>query len=359
MDNPISPISRTLYPSENTKTPTPLRIGDTIRAVVQDRISDDTVLFQYGNSVIQAKTDLPLYAGQVLFLRVNTLGSEIQLQIMATPEDAGVTITDALWSVLAELKNNTAAAANLTKLADLLNRVPIELKNQIPELAVLEKLLLRVDALTGDALEQAVADSGVLFETKLRILAKHAGTDDARATQGALIPGYDLKGVLLRLKDLLVNSDVADRLRAAGTMPEQLGHTVEKLLGNIEFLQVQSKLGESLQVFLPLFWKELKEEQLTFKKTDKGRESPSYSCTINLEFERIGKLRSQVLFQSGLIHVKLISDKASFANTLQDHAEVLGKQFETAGLKSGRLSIAFKRDLDFSQELPEGLDIRV
>jgi len=161
------------------------------------------------------------------------------------------------------------------------------------------------------------------------------------------------------LRDMLDNPFTIDQFRNAGIVPQQLAQTIEKLIGNIEFLQMQSKLGESLQLFLPLIWKDLKEEWITFKKTGRGLADPAYTCTVNLDLERIGKLRSHVHLHSGIIHVRMFSNNPAFVNTLQDHAELLGNQLEIVGLKLGGMNITYKRDLDFSRDVSDGLDIRV
>ncbi len=357
MDNPIAISANqagSLYP--NTKAPLPLRSGQVIRAVVQEIVSEDAVLLQLGGSSIQAKTDLPLSAGQTLFLKVDTLGSEIRLRITEGPQASDSALVDALLTSLARLKTLEPAAAGLEKLTGFLNLIPEGIKEQVPELSVLGKILLPIETLDGEALKQAVVDSGVLFEAKLRIIAEQRLP---MGEAGAQIPGSDLKGVLLAMKDALTDTSVAGALRDAGVSSQQLNQTLDKLLGNIELQQIQSKLGDALQLFLPVLWNELREEWISFKKTKGGAVDAGYSCTINLELERIGKLRSHILFQSGRIHVKMICDNPAFVETIQNHSELLGRQLESVGLKSGGISAALKQDLDFTQDFSTGLDLRV
>jgi hypothetical protein len=360
METPISPISPTINLPTNVKTPITLRVGEIVRAVVQDRVSQNAVLLQLGNLLIQAKTDLPLNAGQVLFLKVDTLGSEIQLRLTAGPAESDAALTDALLSALAGLKNRGPASADLIILSGFLKAIPDELKKQIPELSVLEGLLLRVDTLTGERLEKAVIDSGVLFEAKLSIIANNKGNDATGLLKDSLqIPGTDLKGILLKIKNSLGESEIAACLRDAGIVSQQLDRTIEKLISTIEYQQVQSRLGDSLQLFLPLLWQDLREEWIKFKKTRKGQADQSYSCTVNLDLERIGKLRSHVLWQSGRIHIRMISDNPAFVDMIRNHSELLGKQLEDAGLNRGGISVTFKQDIDFNRDVPDSLDVRV
>lgn len=358
MDNPLAITAGqagNLYPS--TKTPLSLRPGQVIRAVVQDIISEDTVLLQFGNTPIQAKTDLPLNTGQVLFLKVDTLGSEIRLRVTAGPQENDAALVDALLTSLSRLKTLEPAAAGLEKLAGLLHAIPEGIKDRVPELSILGKLFFPIEAFDGDALKKAVIDSGVLFEAKLRIIAEQAVWEGGAG--GAQIPGSDLKGVLLAVKDALADSGVSGALRDAGVSTQQLNQTLDKLVGNIELQQIQSKLGDTLQLFLPVLWNELKEEWISFKKTRSNSVDTGYSCTINLELERIGKLRSHVLLQSGRIHIKMICDNPAFVEIMQKHSELLGRQLESAGLKAGGISAALKQNLDFSQDVSTGFDLHI
>jgi hypothetical protein len=360
METSISPLGPTVNLPANVKTPITLLVGEIVRAVVQDRVSQDAVLLQLGNLVIQAKTDLPLNAGQVLFLKVDTLGNEIQLRVTAGPAESYATLTDALLSALAGLKNREPASADLIQLSDFLKAIPDELKQQIPELRVLEGLLLRVDTLTGERLEKAVIDSGVLFEKKLRIIAENKGNDATLLFKDGLqVPGSDLKGILLKIRSYLGEPEIAAYIRDAGIAPQQLERTIEKLIGTIEYQQMQSKLGDSLQLFLPMLWQDLREEWIKFKKTKKNQVDQSFSCTVNLDLERIGKLRSHLLWQSGRIHIKMVSDNPAFVDMVRDHSGLLGKQLEDSGLNMGGMSVTFKRDIDFDRDIPDGLDIRV
>ncbi|HUL00693.1 MAG TPA: flagellar hook-length control protein FliK, partial [Nitrospirota bacterium] len=172
------------------------------------------------------------------------------------------------------------------------------------------------------------------------------------------IPGGDLKGVLLKVRNELDNPNMIQSLRDAGIRPIQLQRTLDKLLANIEYQQVQSRLGDTLQLFLPVLWNKLKEEQITFKSGNRSSPETPFSCTINLAFEHIGKLRSHVLFQSGRIHVNFVSDNPIFTDMLKGHANHLGNQLERVGLPVGRLSVKFKSDLDFSEDVSDRLDIK-
>jgi hypothetical protein len=108
-----------------------------------------------------------------------------------------------------------------------------------------------------------------------------------------------------------------------------------------------------------MLWQDLREEWIKFKKTGKNQVEQSFSCTVNLDLASTGKLRSHVLWQSGRIHIKMVSDNPAFVDMVRDHSGLLGRQLEDAGLNMGALSVTFKRDIDFNRDIPDGLDMHV
>jgi hypothetical protein len=292
-------------------------------------------------------------------LAVDTLGNELRLRVMQGPEQARAAQTGKILASLVGLKNLVPAATELATLSGFLKILPETIKSQVPELALLGKILVPMESVNGETLEKAVANSGVFLESKLRLIAEHAGQDPGAGRLAEQLLTGDLKGVLLKARSALDDPDLAAHLRDAGVNPKDLGRTLNALVNNLEFQQLQSKLGESLQLFLPLLWHGLNEEWVKFKSKGGGTAGESWSCTINLDLERVGKLRSQVLLQSGFVHVKVFSDNPAFVDAFRENQELLNKQFSGAQLKLGGLSVTFRRDLDFSEELPEGLDLRV
>lgn len=357
---PLAPTGSGSNLVVSSTTALSLRVGEVVQAVVQARSSLDTVVLNMRGAMIEAKTELPLLPGQTLALKVDATGSELRLRVMQGPEQAKAAQTEMILASLAGLKNLPSAAAELAKLSGLLFMLPDAVKSRAPELGLLGKLLLPMENMQAETLEKTVANSGLFLEAKLRLIAEQAGQDIGALPKTEALLANDLKAVLLKARAALDDPVVSSQLRDAGVNPKDLGRTLNALVNNLEFQQLQSKLGESLQLFLPLFWHGLNEEWVKFKSKGKGEAAgASWSCTINLDLERVGKLRSQVLLQSGFVHVKVYSDNPAFVDAFKQNQELLNAQFDGARIKLGGLSVMFRQQLDFNEELPEGLDIRI
>jgi hypothetical protein len=87
------------------------------------------------------------------------------------------------------------------------------------------------------------------------------------------------------------------------------------VLRNIEFCQLQSKLSDSLQFFLPLVWQQLKDGEIIIREYDRGDPGElSYACTVNLDLERAGRVRVNLAYQSGQVQVTCAAENRSFRN---------------------------------------------
>ena len=88
---------------------------------------------------------------------------------------------------------------------------------------------------------------------------------------------------------------------------------VDSLIKNIEFFQLQSKLNDTIELFIPFFWKSLRDGELVFSESYKGpSDSKSYSCTINLDLESSGRVSAIVLLMHDSVHLSFIAEKKEF-----------------------------------------------
>ncbi len=153
---------------------------------------------------------------------------------------------------------------------------------------------------------------------------------------------------------------IAARLAQAGLRHERLAAAADGLLRNIEAFQFQSRMHETLQLFLPLFWHELKDGEVIFR--DSGRDQPgepSYSCTVNLELERAGRLCGRLLFQGGGIHATIVTDNPKFHVLMQRHEGDLRRQFEVAGLALESLFFDLDRPSEYRPVRAGRLNIKI
>ncbi|NTW67249.1 MAG: flagellar hook-length control protein FliK, partial [Nitrospirae bacterium] len=209
-------------------------------------------------------------------------------------------------------------------------------------------------------LKDAIQDSGVFLETKLRLLVLQGTEGKTSVADQAQAAKSDLKAALMVLRDALARPGVADSLLRSGEQPASLAGAVDNLLRNIEVLQLQSRLNDTLQVFVPFVWQDLKEGELVFRESEQERDGDrAYSCTMNLDLERSGKLSAWALLQSGGIHVNIAAENAKFVNVLQENAALLKTQIEATGLHLGSLMIQQQGAVQFTTSHANGLNIRV
>jgi hypothetical protein len=356
---PTPPPSQDFQLSANSKTQLALRVGEIVQAEVLT-VTETAVAIRMKDSIIEARTTLPLKEGDTILLKVEGWDNELRLRLL--PKDGGdiASLKNTILSAIATLKGAKPAAEDLKQLAALIKNLPPSLTNSLPELQSLEKLLPSLAGITGRLLKDAVQDSGVFFETKLRLQVLN-GTEGNRSLsdQGQLAKN-DLKAALMILRDSLARPEVTASLLRSGEDPALLASAVENLLRNIEVLQLQSRLNDTLQVFVPFVWQDLREGELTFRESNQERDGEhAYSCTLNLDLEGTGKLRAWALMQSGGIHVNIAAENEQFANLLQENTGLLRMQFETAGLLLGSLTVQHSGTVSFSSAHANGLNIRV
>ncbi len=345
--------------SVNSKTQLALRTGEIVQAEVLT-VTETAVAIRMKNSIVEARTTLPLKEGETIYLKVEGWENELRLKLLPKDGSDIAALRNTILSAIATLKGAKPAAEDLKLLAALIKNMPAGLSSSLTELRTLEKFLPSLTGITGGLLKDAIRDSGVFFETKLRLQVLQ-GTEgqSSFADQGQAAKG-DLKAALMVLRDALPRPDVADSLLRSGEKPAALAGAVDNLLRNIEVLQLQSRLNDTLQVFIPFVWQSLKEGELIFRESEQEREGDhAYSCTLNLDLERAGKLSAWALLQSGGLHVNFAAENKPFSNLLQENAGLLRTQFESAGLTLAGLTIQQPGAVHFSSAYANGLNIRV
>jgi len=338
----------------STKMPLALRVGEVLEAEVLN-VTETSVAIRMKNTILEAQSNIPLRQGETIMVRVEGTGNEVRLRLAPGGEGDLASIKDTILSALNNLKGLKPAAEDLKALQAFIKAMP----DALPEMKTIGRLLPSLEGLSGNSLRNAIQGSGVLFETKLRLLVQ--GQEGAQLA--ALFEGTanaDLKAALLSLKESLGKSDVVNRLLQSGVNVDALASSADNLLKNIEFLQLQSTLNDTLQVFVPFVWQDLKDGEVIFRESGREREGePSYSCAIYLDLERAGRISARVLFQAGSIHANVLAENKRLYGLLRDNAGILKEQFATAGLKLGGLSIQHEKTIDFRTSRPGGLNIRI
>lgn len=355
---PYSQTGHELSIVSGSKIPLALRIGEVVEAEVLN-VTETSVAVRMKGTILEAQSNIPLRQGETILVRVDSNGNDIRLRLLQGGESASP--KDMILAALNQLKGLKPAAEDIRMLAVFLKSMPESVKALLPQMAMIERMLPSLEQLSGSLLKQAIQNSGVFLETKLRIIAMgqgEAGQLIDKQTAGLL--QNDLKAALLQLRAALGNDEIASRMAQAGLRQEALVSTVDGLLRTIEAFQFQSRMHDTLQLFLPLFWHELKDGEVIFR--DSGGDQPgeqAYSCTVNLELERAGRLCGRLLLQGGGIHATLVTDNPNFHNLLQQHEGDLYRQFEAAGLKLESFFLDLDQSGDYRPSQTGRLNIKI
>jgi Flagellar hook-length control protein FliK len=344
----------------STKNVPPLQVGEIVQAEVLI-VTDTAVAVRMKNSILEARTDLPLKQGEVLSLLVEESGQDMRLRLIQENGEGPATFKNTVLSALNALKDLKPAAEDIKVLSSLIETLPQAVKESLPGLSALEKMLVSVEDLSGSVLKAAVQDSGVLFEAKLRLLILGEGQEDTELDQKLqTLANSDVKAALLSLRDELGNSSVANHLFQNGVRADALTAAVSTILKNIELLQLQSRLSDTLQVFVPFVWKDLKEGELIFRESERDKPGEEgYSCTVNVDLERAGRTSARLLLQAGKIYADVLTENKEFFQLLQDNAMLFRKQADAAGIKLAGLTIHRASKIEIKPPQVGGLNIRI
>jgi hypothetical protein len=344
----------------STKNVPALQVGDIVQAEVLT-VTETAVAIRMKSTILEARTNLPLREGEVLSLLVEEAGSQIRLRMLRGNGDDSVSLKNTILSALGALKELKPAADDLKVLRSLIGTMPEALKEKLPGLPILERMMVSLEGLSGNVLKNAVRDSGALFEAKLRLFVMGEGSDESEP--GPALSGLvqrDTKAALLGLKLALESPVVQGQLAQGGVKGEVLTAAVENMLKHIEFLQLQSRLTDTLQLFVPFAWKDLKEGELIFRQSEREqRGEESSTCTVNLDLERVGKMSARIQYQYKRIYIDVMVENARFSDLLQDKAAILQGQLEAAGINLGGLSIRHDTRIDIDPSHAGRLNVRV
>ncbi|HUJ19133.1 MAG TPA: flagellar hook-length control protein FliK [Nitrospirota bacterium] len=358
--SPVPPVGKNLALSVSGNDAFALKPGTEVKAEVVGIGPDNSVSIKVNDSVLTAQSEVQLQMGDLLSLRVERQESVIYLRLAGNTVETADNVKNAILPALENLQDLQPAAEWMLRLSGLLSRIPEDLRMNMPEVDMIDRFLIPLNKLTASALKEAVQDGGVFFETKLRILAMgmEADADAANIEAKHVITG-DLKAALLRFKETLLQPGFDEFPSSNALDRKGLLEAVNGILRNIEYYQLQSKLTDSLQLFLPLVWKELRDGELILRQSDRGSPGErTFSCCINLDLERAGKVQVRLLLQAGSVHVSCAAENRTFSGLLQESSSLLEKQLESAGLRLGGLTIQHEARIDFAAHGPAGLSIR-
>lgn len=185
------------------------QIGQTLTAEVLAPAQDGVTLLRINGALMSTQTTLPLTPGQTLQVKVIATGAPPVLQIM-TPETTlapttADTLSQSLRAALPRQAPLSPLLANLVWLAQMKNGSVSGLPPAVVETArqVFSTLSTPQDLSTGAGLSASLRRSGLFLEAHL------SQTDTASLET-------DFKAGLLRLREVLLTTDVQGRTNVAG-----------------------------------------------------------------------------------------------------------------------------------------------
>lgn len=287
-----------------------------------------------------------------------------------------------------------------SRMTALAESLPTEMRTDALAAMMRASPLFTSGAPRGPALRQALQDTGVLLEARLKAITL-AAPDQAPAkarapgslplNQGPVSPDDcapspappdlkgDLKANLLRLGETLKQvqqpGDGTSFLRtltasvgldtSASQGPHQEAlRTIDGLLRDIETYQLLSKATESLHTFLPPLWDSLRDGEISFRKKQRGSSRGAYSCRLTLDLERLGTLSAIIVMQNGRFTVTFRADQPSLRDALRSDAAALGESFLRQGLTLAGTNVSGPEDrsfddMDAAWSVDAGLSIKV
>ncbi len=280
------------------------------------------------------------------------------------PEDF-LAIPEKILKMLTSYSSTGITNRDIRILSNMCRSLPDELLAKFPELQALAEALPEIAQLTARALKAAFENSGIFLETRLGIVAGHGG-EESMLPQGETehdafhakeqedfsvnkMPlqtdkkglfarigkeiSNDLKGNLLKAREILKNAHEVALLKRSGIRTEQMGEAIDKVIKNIEFFQITSKIQDMLYAYLPVSWQELKDGELIFKKSRNDRNtSTTYSCTINLDLEYTGRMSVSLTMHDHSLYIPFRVERNETQELLSSRKDLLEKRCADAGI---------------------------
>ncbi|MEW6738296.1 MAG: flagellar hook-length control protein FliK [Nitrospirota bacterium] len=326
--------------------------------------------------------------------KLQNINSEI---LKALPSD----INSLPKEVRMQLQNLLQASLKITgqsiqtRLDNFISQLPESIKNHPLVQNLTKDLTVSIEKLLQTPMKGILQDTGVALEAKLKAIVEmfqqmeYSGSlkaEAGRQEEVTILPQgkdavtheqkqplqhdmtaikKDLKAGLLQLKQLVVEEgkETLKGFSTADLTPTQREiavRVIDGLIKDIETFQVLSKTTDSFYTFLPISWQELKDGEVSFKRGRSDAKGISYSCRINLDLERFGKLSVMVMMYNKEFLVSFRAENPAFQAILNNNAKELQDSFIARGLNLKAVNVLDGNDTSLEQfERLESLEKQV
>lgn len=346
-----------------------LKAGDLIKAEVLDvpelgKLTVRIIPVVGKSAVVTVQSKLHFVEGDMIHLKVAGGEAEVRLQFMgmektagARPEKIAQDLPALMKGILTQLSDAKLMSREISMFRDLFRSIPEGLKSSHPEFLLLEKIMPEIERLTGALLKSSVEDSGVLFETKLRLASRDLPWQSTGSQQKVFSPEQDLKGLLFRVREALNDEKISGLLKQEGVNVADLRELSDKFLKNIEFFQLSSRMNDILYTYLPVLWHEMRDGELSFKRRETEGNS-SHTCDINLDLEPSGKISASVTLHEGGFYISLRTDNPLTKTLIENGRHVLEKKFSDSGMRIIAMNVTEKDGISFGPDSRAGVNVK-
>lgn len=334
---PIGGAGPTLTPTAATALTHSWAVGQILQVTVEARSPAGVLTLRLGNTILEARSELPAAPGQALTLQVASAGNPVVLRVVA-PSAADTAIQQALRELLPRQGELEPLLNTLAGLARTPGALPAPLAALIRQF--LDRLPEAQTLTTPAGLRQALHASGMFLEAQL-----------AREAEP---PPQDFKALLLQLQALLrapKQTDAPDTATAAAGEAEaavfpRLQQETEAALARVTLNQIGSLPHEAapasvLLAELPLQYDGrpgvLRMQVEPDAHRQDGHTVPSWTAWLSFEPGDLGPVHCRLSVQQERVSVSFWAERAATASLFQTNLGMLETGLQQAGMLPGLL----------------------
>lgn len=301
-----------------------IKNGEVCRISIRNAGHDGSVKLLLKGIPIEAKSEIPLEAGDVLNVRAAVADKRIILRLIPS-EEAGK-ISDIIRRLVSE-KTDIGKLLNELKTA-----LPLKISNDkegMPSLKTfrnfLESLFIDSKTATGEAVKNIIEKGGQFYEAFL----KNAVGSGASRIELLKLAASDLKPVIMNLiQELSGNPRHKETLKTAAAV-----------LKNIELSQLinetSSKNNAPLHLYIPVYFGDNHETlELYFfeDKKAKNRGKRDYGIILNISLEGLGNITFDIRTRKNSVFINIYTESRETSLLLNSHLNILENSLKSQGL---------------------------
>ena len=322
-----------------------IKAGETVKAEVIDILPSGGVVLRVKGTHITVNTEIPLQKETSLLLKildtpytdqrlrfqiVAVLGKEgsislnpkavitlNQIYTLLNTENLKESFIKNIIEILPQKFNSMDSSVKNILVSLLLNSINDSKKMIFHNLREMYgENFIHINNLTPDKLQNALINTGIFFESKL----KRSSTDIKE----------DLKFKLLR--------DISDKAS-------------KDMLRFIDLFQVVSRLTDGLFTFLPVIWRDLEDGKIYIKEKSKDGKK-GFLCILDLKFSDIGDVQISLFLYNRDLLISIYIENQKFRKYINDDINELK---EILSFSFNNIFIKFKNSRKKDFENIEGL----